>query len=165
MWGYNITIHSNVCNVIEMHSLLLWILCTSFWFLVTTINISLKVLVCCTWLICLRIEWPQIFFHLNDGRFLCCACAFKGWSSEFFTALIDTNITITCILFLLKYNRSMFFALNIICTRSLFIVIHTRSCFVVASNSSYFIVLLARTICVDVSNCFVDAWFRRVVTH
>ena len=36
---YYYNLNSNVCNDIEMCSTLLWIRCTPFWFLVTTINI------------------------------------------------------------------------------------------------------------------------------
>ena len=48
LWGYIITISSNVCNVFKMWSTLFRIRCMYFGFVVKTINISLQVLVYCT---------------------------------------------------------------------------------------------------------------------
>ena len=63
---------------------------------------------------------------------------------------ICTNITTLCLLFIFRCDQNIFFALNITCTKRLFIFIH--------SCSNFFVVFqFLRLYClVDVSNCFVD---------
>ena len=111
-------------------------------------------------MIILTYNWMnRTLFYLTDGCFLCCARVFEGWSAELFTAFIHTNNTIPCILFPFRCGRSLFFALNIIYTQSLFIYILASSCFVIYSK---FHILYWF---VDVYNCFVDEQFNKVCMY
>ena len=82
-----------------MCSALLRIFCTTFWFPMTTINISLNVLVCGTYFFYLGIEYLHNIFHLTDGCLMCCTHALIHQIWYFFAAFIHANITTTWILF------------------------------------------------------------------
>ena len=151
LWSYTITINVNVCNAIEMYSSMFCIRCTTFVFFMKTINMFSYVSVYVLYLLYIIFVHIQNLFHLIDGRFLWCAHAFKSCSSEYFTVLIYTNITIPWLFLLFRCSQSLFFTLNIIRTWRLFIFIRTCSSFVVAF---WFLLLYCF---VGVSNFFVGS--------
>ena len=80
----------------------------------------------------IRIEWLQDFFNLTGGHFLCCIRALEVWSAEFCTAFVDTKISILRLFFILRFDKSLLFALNIIWTWSLYIFVRACSSFIVS---------------------------------
>ena len=112
-----------------MCSVLFRIRCTSLLFLMITINIILHVSVCGTYLFCLVIVYLHNIFHLTGGCILCCARTLIRLM-HFVFAFIHSNLTITCLFFLLICTQSLFLALNIIRTQIFFVFIH----FFVACN-------------------------------
>ena len=155
LWCYDITIKVNVCSVIKMCSILFRIRCTTFGFFMTTINMFSHVSVNGLYFLYIRFVHIHNLFHLTDDCFLWCTCTFEGWGAYFFTAFINTNIAIPFPFFLFICAQSILFVLYIIRTPSLFIFIRVCSRFVVAFQFLIFYCL------VDVSNCFVDARFKK----
>ena len=153
LWNYTSTIDSNVCNFLEMCSALFWICCTSFSFLMKTINIIPHVSICGTYLLYLRIVYIHNIFHITDGSLLCYARAFIRCMLWVFAVFIPRNITTTQFFFLFKCAWSIFLSLNIIHTWSFFMFTRflvARSCYV---DDLQFLIL---NCFVDVSNCFVE---------
>ena len=135
--------------------------CTTFWFFMKTINMFLYVSVYCMYFFYLIFLNIQDIFQLNYDRFLFCARAFGVWSEEYFTAFIYTNITILCLFFLLRCDRSLFFAPNSIRTR-IFLPLsaHVVISLLLSNYSDFIDLLTCEVLCwrvqffVDMSNFF-----------
>ena len=145
-----------------MCSALLLISCTPFQFFMTYINMFLHASVYCTYLFYLIFVFLTYFFHLTDGRILCCACAFIHWMKEVFTAFVHMNITIMWFLFLFRRAQSIFLSLIIIITQKNYMSI----CFLVTCYCDVYdlqfltipIINYRLNCLVDVSNFFVDTF-------
>ena len=70
MWGYNITIDGNVCNVIEMCSTMFCIRCTTFGLFMRTINMFLHISIYGMYSFNIIFVHIQNLFHLIDGYLL-----------------------------------------------------------------------------------------------
>ena len=80
--GYTINVDGNICNVIEIFSILFQIRCTTFRLFMTTINMLLDLSVHGMYFFYLRFVHIHNIFRFTNGRFLCCARMFGDFHAE-----------------------------------------------------------------------------------
>ena len=97
--------------------------CTPFQFFMRTINMFLNVTVYGTYFFYIRLVYLHNLFHITHLCILFCVRAVICQIKELFTTFINTNITITCVLFIFRRVWSLFLYLIIIRTWIFFMFI------------------------------------------